>query len=486
LIFSPLSLDDIFRPSDFVAADSVIAAVSGGGDSVALLLLLQAALVRLDNPPRLVAITVDHALRASSAAEARGVGALCAARGIAHETFVWQGKKPKTGLAQQARLARYHLLVEAAQKYKANSIFTGHTLDDQAETYLMRATRDKDGGKGGIHRGLAAMSRLSQLFSAVKLIRPLLQVRRADLRHFLQQNGVGWIEDPSNEDQNYERVRVRASLNEATIATAIKAMRQASLKRRAYNAKAVTLLSAMHPQRLGECYVFEHPTDATHMTDIFLQLVSDLAALVGGATYLRQPSLSLQTFLTKKEDVPCLRLSWSGSIVERHHHHLLLWREQRNLSCQTLPPQSSFIWDGRYLVSNKSQDQLYIQPPRARDIEKFLKSVTWFSDKNCDKNKELEQLDEPSETKIKTKTDLAIMAPEHTPYMSIKIPATAHLATPVFTSCQGIDIPLLQKCFKQHRGISLTRILAPYEWLISEDDLALVHAFKSFFSFTID
>ena len=174
-------------------------ALSGGGDSVALLHVCLAAGLTVE------AVTVDHGLRAESATEAAGVAAACAALGVRHEVRIWQHGVVTGNLMDQARRARLALIGGWARDRGINGVALGHTRDDQAETVLMGLARSAGiDGLAGMRRGWEA--------EGVRFCRPLLEAGREELREYLRGKGVAWIDDPTNEDDRFARVKARRAL----------------------------------------------------------------------------------------------------------------------------------------------------------------------------------------------------------------------------------------------------------------------------------
>ena len=178
-------------------------AVSGGGDSTALLLL--AADWARGRGTALRAVTVDHGLRPAAAAEAAGVAALCARIGVAHEVLRWQPDGGRGNLMARARDARAGLIAGWAARQGIAAVALAHTMDDQAETLLLNLAR------GSGVDGLSAMP-AARGEGGILWLRPLLGVRRQALRDWLTARGQGWVEDPSNADRRFARVRMREAL----------------------------------------------------------------------------------------------------------------------------------------------------------------------------------------------------------------------------------------------------------------------------------
>ncbi|WP_213742613.1 tRNA lysidine(34) synthetase TilS [Bradyrhizobium sp. dw_411] len=189
--------------ADWKDAPAIVLAVSGGPDSIALMWLAARWRRSLSRGPRLIAVTVDHGLRAEAAREARDVKRLARTLDLPHRTLRWTGPKPETGLPAAARSARYRLLANAARASGATHVLTAHTRDDQAETLLMRLVR------GSGIAGLAAMARVTPR-EGVWLARPFLNVSKSQLVATLKQAKLDFADDPTNRDTHFTRPRIRA------------------------------------------------------------------------------------------------------------------------------------------------------------------------------------------------------------------------------------------------------------------------------------
>lgn len=181
--------------------EKIAVGVSGGADSLALAIRLA------EMGKKVVALTVDHALRKESRAEAEYVAKVMFEYGIEHHILTWREEKPKKGIEEAARRARYGLLFDFCKLNNINTLAVGHHLRDQAETFLLRLQR----GSGVF--GLSCMQPVI-LRAGIKLIRPQLDKSPEDLKKYLLVKKVKWIEDPMNDDVDFARVKIRKFLPE--------------------------------------------------------------------------------------------------------------------------------------------------------------------------------------------------------------------------------------------------------------------------------
>ena len=201
---SPLEMTDLDAAFKTLRSlERVVLAVSGGADSLALMVLLQEWCSKNRLPLKIHVASVDHGLRPDAAMECAHVKDLAASLGLPHQTLKWNGGDRARNLQSEARKARYELLCAYAGTLNCHDLVVAHHRDDQAETLLMRLIR------GSGVTGLGAMRRKADL-TEFCLHRPFLDIPKSRLVASLRARGVLWIEDPSNQNADFLRVRVRA------------------------------------------------------------------------------------------------------------------------------------------------------------------------------------------------------------------------------------------------------------------------------------
>ncbi len=336
-------------------------AVSGGADSMALCLL--SAGWAQKRGCALLALTVDHGLRAESADEAVQVHAWLGARGIDHEILQWRGAKPATGVQAAAREARYRLLKEACSRHGITNLLLGHHAGDQAETVLMRLFH------GSGPHGLAGMAMRHAYEDGLVMLRPLLEVRRREIEEYLRSRRQPWIEDPSNRDYRYERVRIRGAIadwgGEALVGRLSRLSRRLWGQRDAINwavARAIDEGASLHAA--GYALL-----DAAYWRDLppFLgeEVLMHLAETFSGdsapaALPRRRRFEQLCRKLHGREGFSGSNIG--GAEIRSHVHEgrdcLLVCRERgRGLPVLNLRPGDEGLWDRRFLFRFARTDE---------------------------------------------------------------------------------------------------------------------------------
>jgi tRNA(Ile)-lysidine synthase len=366
---------DLFEPLRFHA--HVALAVSGGSDSTALMWLVSRWARTIAHPPKISVLTVDHGLRPEAAGECATVVGWAKGLGFEAHALAWRGDKPKSGLQAKAREMRYGLLTAWCQSHGATLLVTAHTLEDQAETFLMRLAR------GSGIKGLAAMR--TDEAGPVLLERPFLGVRRAELRATLVTASHPWIDDPSNEDPRFERVRLRkgaAVLGELGLSPEALARSAMRLER------ALIPLQGMandfitrHVEVRPEGFAMVELNSFRRLEDeIAIAVLERLLGHLGGG---REPPRlmaveALQAWLRRGEaQVRTL----AGCRIALRKRHLLIGREAGRISPRpvAIAAGQSVLWDNRFTVSIAGSDRPYaivpvrmLKVPRQGDIPAFV------------------------------------------------------------------------------------------------------------------
>ena len=339
-----------------VEADApVILAVSGGSDSIALLLLASSWARSVDASVQVV--TIDHGLRPEAAAEAAFVSGVSEGLDLPHLTLAWDGIKPDSGISQAARNARYQLLEEFAFDIGAKTILVGHTANDQAETILMRNARGEEGQQG---RGLSGIAPLMLLPKRTKLMRPLLDISRDILRSYLREMNQSWIEDPSNCDEAYERVRIRKALggDASRISDICRFAKVSGKLRKLLSVEAASILKQNIEISQGPVYSISAPVLEDVAPAVKKLVLQILIATAGGAEYFVSDRAVMRFFEDECEN----RMTMGHCVIEKSDSHWRFYREKRNLPSIVVGPGDHQLWDGRYLIENNSASSYFCGP----------------------------------------------------------------------------------------------------------------------------
>jgi tRNA(Ile)-lysidine synthase len=321
-------------------------AVSGGPDSVALMYLA----ARLAQRPRLSVLTVDHGLRPESRQEAEFVAGLAAQLGLPHTILTWQ--EPHLAAAriqERARAARYDLMADYCHANDIPALVTAHTLDDQAETFLMRLKR------GSGLDGLAAIPEQGE-WAGIAVLRPLLDVPKVRLVATLDAAAVDYVADPSNLDRKYERARMRGShdalamlgLSPEAIALSARRLRRA---REALDSAARDFL-AKHSEMSDAGYALVNPQALASASDeIALRALAQLIGAIGGGETPVQLA-KLESLLDALRAHPGKTHTLGRCRIGPVKGRLGIFREVRGagLPVALLRPGERTLWDNRFRI----------------------------------------------------------------------------------------------------------------------------------------
>ena len=376
--FSRDELNHLFR--DLAGADHIALAVSGGSDSTALMLLVHAWARGQTQPPQVSVLTVDHGLRDGSGAEAEAVSQWTRTLGQQHAVLSWSGEKPSTRIQERARQARYKLLTQWCKENGAAVFLTAHTIEDQAETIVMRLARGT-----GIE-GFAGMRR-SSLLDGIILRRPLLNISRQRLRAYLQAQNHSWIDDPSNENSQFERIRVRKAWPEIERAglTAYALHETAYRALRADNALHAICddFIAAEVQRFPEGYCAVDLQSFRKLPDeLRIRVLDRLTLIYGAGQRAELAALERLEGWVSIVEPQRKRATLAGCLIALRQKSILFGREPGRISHVPMALRGQGVWDGRWQISVDSPlAELNVRPaslvsgvPRVKSLPAFVQA----------------------------------------------------------------------------------------------------------------
>lgn len=383
-IISDLKLEKCF---DNISTQADIAlAVSGGPDSMALLLLVdrwrRRRLEQGLSAPDLTILTIDHGLRKEAGEECQFVLDKAHELGYKAELLHWTGPKPTTRIQEMAREIRYQQMAAACHLRGIKILMTAHHLDDQGETFLMRLAR------GSGVDGLSAMAFESRHYG-LKLVRPLLEFEKTELVAQLDQSGWSYKIDPSNEDTKYERVRLRKrkeelqklGLSSKMIGLAASRLRRAKIALNEVSNEFLAknaFISDYGTARIDQLAFFDAPDE------IAIRALSKLLKLCGGSLEVANMA-RLENLMAKLKDDFSTNHTLAGCRLIAKGDFWLILREAGRIVDVEKPivPDGCMFWDNRYIVcANKDASNKITAGPllKAADLnilvdEKALASV---------------------------------------------------------------------------------------------------------------
>jgi tRNA(Ile)-lysidine synthase len=334
-------------------------AVSGGADSLALMLMAVRWAVGLPRAPRLIVYSVDHGLRAEAAGEVRFVLAEAAKLGLPARGLAWREGHPVSGLQEAARAARYRLIGAAMAEDGAEVLMTAHHRNDQAETVLMRLAH------GSGIEGLKGMEPFSAV-EGVPIFRPLLDVDPADLAALVAEAGLTPVVDPSNADTAYERVRWRAMLGSLaqlgldgeTLSRFARRMGEADralagIAQAAF--ESLVLLDGFGAARLDRA-AFRALSPA-----IGARVISRVLNVVGGRQRPRALSQVERLAEALADSGTVKATTLLGCVIRAEDESISVAREpgRRAPADLVLAPNGEIVWDQRFLIRNASSDTAF-------------------------------------------------------------------------------------------------------------------------------
>tara|TARA_B100001057_G_scaffold70408_1_gene64412 strand:+ start:43642 stop:44913 length:1272 start_codon:yes stop_codon:yes gene_type:complete len=349
-------ISNIFSP--LINKKKIALAVSGGRDSNALMLLVSKwILIKILNIEVHV-LTINHKLRKESDNECLQVSKIAKSYGFKHKIITWSHKEIKTSIQEQAREARYKLMLNYLKKYEIDVLLTGHTLDDQVETFIMRLS------KGSGLDGLRSIQK-DRVIDQITLHRPLLGIKRSMTTKILECSNKEWIDDPYNDDLRFERIKIRKNLHYLENLNITHESINKSISRLTRSQEAIKnnvnklFFNLVEINNLGYLTIKRPQIDNIH-EDFIIRILQRCLGIVSGGK-----RVSLSSLETVYNDMirTCKSKTISGCIIKVLSDRYVVAREIRDFKSMYLKSGDEITWDNRFniLLKSSANDALIIK-----------------------------------------------------------------------------------------------------------------------------
>ena len=362
--------------SSYINHDRIALAVSGGRDSMALMYLVYRWKAHLALNIEIEVLTVNHNLRKAAEDECGFVQKIAKNYGFKHKVLIWEHEHVETSIQEKARKARYQLMLDYAREENIDTILTAHTSDDNIETFIMRLA------KGSGLNGLKSINEIRHE-DGIRIDRPLLSLSRSLTTEILRSTGNEWVDDPTNEDERFERVKIRNNISSLSSFNISSGNLTKTIQRLTRAHESISFFTNLVSQELVELSELGHADVKldklrNYPKEIILRVLAKALTDINGGTVSLSSLEAVFAELIKTER--CKTLNGCQIIPQKNKYVIV--RENRGISPAEIKINERISWDGRFDVHLKSCDNTNIvidQIGNADDLRTMIDGTSFQS-----------------------------------------------------------------------------------------------------------
>ena len=362
--------------SSYINHDRVALAISGGRDSMALMYLIYRWKAHLALNIEIEVLTVNHNLRKAAEDECRFVQKIAKNYGFRHKELTWEHEHIETSIQEKARNARYQLMLDYVREENIDTILTAHTSDDNIETFIMRLA------KGSGLDGLKSINEI-RYEDGIQIHRPLLSLSRSLTTEILRSTGNEWVDDPTNDDERFERIKIRNNIRSLSSFNISPDNLTKTIQRLARAHESISFFTNLVSQELVELSELGH-ADVNfdklrhYPKEIILRVFAKALTDINGGNVSLSSLEAVFAELIKTERSKTL----NGCQIIPQKNKYVIVRESRGISPVEIKIDERISWDGRFDVHLKSCDKTNIvidQIGDADDLRKMIDGTSFQS-----------------------------------------------------------------------------------------------------------